>query len=171
MSYCHSAPSVVQPASGVNVHIFDFPETAKQNATKNIRKQDLNVLYQVCDFRADRKTRWLPRSLIGWGISDFFSETAEQNSKKLDMKQDINVFRTDRKSKMATLASDLLRHFQLFLWISNIYFKIVTIHINITNEWFRGLKKGNNCLCECISLFVLIHIFIVNIMLAWCNDA
>ena len=34
--------------------IFDFfSETAEQNSTKLDRKQDLNVLYQVCVFRAD----------------------------------------------------------------------------------------------------------------------
>ena len=36
--------------------IFDFSsETAERNSTKLDRKQDLNVLYQVCVFRADRK--------------------------------------------------------------------------------------------------------------------
>ena len=69
MSYCHSAPSVV------NFHIFDFSsETAEWNSTKLDRKQDLNALYQVCVFWAD------------W------------------------------KNKMATLASDWLRHFRLLLW-------------------------------------------------------
>ena len=72
MSYCHSAPSVVRPSvrpssvrpsvvrrpSGVNFHIFDFSsETAEQNSTKLDRKQDLNVLYQVCVFRAHRKNK------------------------------------------------------------------------------------------------------------------
>ena len=44
------------------------------------RKQDLNVLYQVCIFRADRKTKmailasdWLRH------FFDLFSETTEQN--------------------------------------------------------------------------------------------
>ena len=68
------------------------------------------------------KTRWPPWSLIGWDIFDFASETAERNSTKLDRKQDLNVlyqvwvFRADRKNKMATLASDWLRHFRLLLW-------------------------------------------------------
>ena len=68
------------------------------------------------------KTRWPPLSLIGWDIFDFSSETAERNSTKLDRKQDYNVlyqvcvFRADRKNKMATLASDWLRHFRLLLW-------------------------------------------------------
>ena len=36
--------------------IFDFSsETAKQNTSKLDRKQDLDVLYQVCVFRVDRK--------------------------------------------------------------------------------------------------------------------
>ena len=38
--------------------IFDFSsETAERNRTKLDRKQDLNVLYQVCVFRADRKNK------------------------------------------------------------------------------------------------------------------
>ena len=68
------------------------------------------------------KTRWRPWSLIGQDIFDFSSETTERNSTKLDRKQDLNVlyqvcvFRTDRKNKMAALASDWLRHFRLLLW-------------------------------------------------------
>ena len=68
------------------------------------------------------KTRWPPLPLNGWDIFDFSSETTERNSTKLDRKQDLNVlyqvcvFRADRKNKMATLASDWLRHFRLFLW-------------------------------------------------------
>ena len=39
-------------------YIFDFSsETAEWNSTKLHRKQDLNVLYQVCVFRADRKNK------------------------------------------------------------------------------------------------------------------
>ena len=38
--------------------IFDFSsETAERNITKLDRKQDLNALYQVCVFRADRKNK------------------------------------------------------------------------------------------------------------------
>ena len=38
--------------------IFDFSsETEERNSTKLDRKQDLNVLYQVCVFRADRKNK------------------------------------------------------------------------------------------------------------------
>ena len=45
-------------------HIFDFfSETAVRNSTKVNRKQDLNVLYQVCVFDPMEKTRWPPRTL------------------------------------------------------------------------------------------------------------
>ena len=38
--------------------IFDFfSESAEGNSTKLYRKQDLNILYQVCVFRADRKNK------------------------------------------------------------------------------------------------------------------
>ena len=38
--------------------IFDFSsETAERNSTKLDRMQDLNVLYKVCVFRADRKNK------------------------------------------------------------------------------------------------------------------
>ena len=103
--------------------IFDFSsETAEQNSTKLDRKQDLNALYQVCVFRADRKNKMAAWPLIGWDILDFSSETTEQNSTKLDRKQDLHtlyqvgVLRANRKSKMAALASDWPRHFGLLLW-------------------------------------------------------
>ena len=229
MHYCDHAlsvvrrPSVRRPSvrpSSLTFHIFDFSfETTEQNLTKLYRKVDLNLLYQVCVFRADRKnkmaalasdwlrhfrlllwnrwmefketwqearsqrplpslcfsgrlekqygrpglwladtswtsplkplngiqrnligskismsstkfvffrpigkTRWPPWPLIGWDIFGFSSETAERYSTKLDRKEDLNalyqvcVFRADWKNKMAALASDWLRHFQLLLW-------------------------------------------------------
>ena len=119
VSYCHSAPSV-RP-SRVNFHIFDFSsESAKRNSTKLDRKEDLNALYQVCVFRADRKNKMA--TLAADWLRHFRSETAERNSTKLDRKQNLNalhqhcVFRVDRKNKMAALASDWLRHFRLLLW-------------------------------------------------------
>ena len=103
--------------------IFDSSsETAERNSTKLDRKEDLNVLYQVCVFGPIGKPRWPPWPLIGWDIFDFSSETAERNSTKLDRKQDLNilyqvcVFRADRKNKIAALASDWLRHIWLLLW-------------------------------------------------------
>ena len=50
--YCDHGLSVVRPS--LTFHIFDFSsETAERNSTKLYRKQDLNILYQVCVFRAD----------------------------------------------------------------------------------------------------------------------
>ena len=61
-------------------------------------------------------TRWL---------THFDFSTAVPNLGKLDRKQEPNVlyegsaFRTKRKTKMATVAFDLLRHFRLLFW--NLY--------------------------------------------------
>ena len=103
--------------------IFDFSsETAERNSTELDRKQDLNVLYQVCVFRADRKNKMAALASDWLRLFNFSSETAERNSTKLDRKQDLNVlykvcvFWADRKNKMAALASDWLRHFRLLLW-------------------------------------------------------
>ena len=90
MSYCHSAPSVVRPSvrpSGVNFHIFDFSsETAERNSTKLDRKQDLNALYQVCVFWADRKNKmaalvsdWLRHfRLLLWNRWTEFNDTWQE---------------------------------------------------------------------------------------------
>ena len=46
------------PRTLIGWDFFDFfSETAKRNSTNLDRKQDLNVLYQVCVFRADRKIK------------------------------------------------------------------------------------------------------------------
>ena len=73
------------------INIFDFSTTAEQISTKLDRKQDLNVLYKVCVFRANRisyraalASDWL-RPIF------YFSETAERNSTQLDRRQDRNV--------------------------------------------------------------------------------
>ena len=64
--------------------IFDFfSETAEQNSTKLDRKQDLNVLYQFCVFRADQKNKmaalasdWLTHfQLLLWNRWTEFNET------------------------------------------------------------------------------------------------
>ena len=67
--------------------IFDFSsETAERNSTKLDRKQDLNVLYQVCVFRADRKNKmaamasdWLRHfRLLLWNRCPEFNETWQE---------------------------------------------------------------------------------------------
>ena len=67
--------------------ILDFSsETAEQNSTKLDRKQDLNVLYQVCVFRDDRKNKmaalasdWLRHfRLLLWNRWTEFNETWQE---------------------------------------------------------------------------------------------
>ena len=67
--------------------IFDFSsETAEWNSTKLDRKQDLNALYQVCVFRADRKNKvaalasdWLRHfRLLFWNRRTEFNETWQE---------------------------------------------------------------------------------------------
>ena len=67
--------------------IFDFSsETAERNSTKLDRKQDLNVLYQVCVFRADWKNKmaalasdWLRHfRLLLWNRWTEFNETWQE---------------------------------------------------------------------------------------------
>ena len=67
--------------------IFDFSsETAERNSTKLDRKQDLNVLYQVCVFRADNLTKmsalasdWLRHfRLLLWNCWTEFKETWQE---------------------------------------------------------------------------------------------
>ena len=60
--------------------IFDFSsENTEQNSTKLDRKQTLNVLYPVCDFRANGINKMATPPLIDWNILDFSSEAAEGN--------------------------------------------------------------------------------------------
>ena len=67
-------PSSVRPSSvcpSLTFHIFDFSsETAERNLTKLDRKQDLNVLYQVCVFRANRKNKM---ATLGLWLAETFS--------------------------------------------------------------------------------------------------
>ena len=86
------------------------------------RKQDLNVLYKVCVFQADRKNNMATLASDWLRHFWFSSETAERNLTKFDKKQylkvlyQVCVFQADRKNKMPTLASDRLRHFRLLFW-------------------------------------------------------
>ena len=95
--YCDHAlsvvrrPSVVRPSvlrpSSLTFHIFDFSsETTERNLTKLYRKVDLNVLYQVCVFRADQKNKmaalasdWLRHfRLLLWNRWTEFNETWQE---------------------------------------------------------------------------------------------
>ena len=74
---------------------------------RNDRKQDLNVLYQVCVFSASRKNKMAAPASDWLRHFDFFSEIAEQNSRNLTGIK-ISTFSTkfvffwpNRKNKMA----------------------------------------------------------------------
>ena len=59
-SLCFSGGSEKQdgrPGLWLAETFFTSPETAERNLKKLDRKQDLNVLYQVCVFQADRKNK------------------------------------------------------------------------------------------------------------------
>ena len=114
-------PSSVRPS--LTFHIFDFSsETTEQNSTKLDRKQDLNVLYQVCDFQVDRKNKmaalasdWLRHfRLLLWKRWTEFHETWQEARSQRHLPS--WCFRADRKNKMAALASNWLRHFRLLPW-------------------------------------------------------
>ena len=139
-------------------YIFNFSsKTTERNSKKLDRKQDLNVLYQVCVFRANwKKTRWSHGPLIDWDIFDFSSETAERTAMKLDRKKDLNVlyqvfcFWADRKNKMAALKggtlysgaryvalwascfshyhNDIKKHMYLFIYLSKSIIFCTDIH-------------------------------------------
>ena len=121
MSYCHSAPSGVRPAS-LTFTFSTSPLKLLNGIQRNLTGSKISSpSIKFVFFGPIGKTRWPPWPLIGWDIFYFSSETAERNSMKLDRKQDLNalyqvcVFRANRKNKMAALASDWLRHIRLLL--------------------------------------------------------
>ena len=75
----------VRPSS-LTFHIFDFfSETTDWNLTKLYMKVDLNVLYQVCVFRVDRKNKmaalpsnWLRHFRLLWNRRREFNETWQE---------------------------------------------------------------------------------------------
>ena len=76
------------------------------------------------------------RPSLTFHIFDFSYESAERNWTKLYRKLGLNVFyqvcvfRTDQKNKMAALASDWLKHFQL----------ILCNHWTVLNEIWQGAR-------------------------------
>ena len=102
--------------------IFDFfSETTERNSTKLDRKQDLNVLYQVCVFRADRKNKmaalasdWLRHfRLLLWNRWTEFNETWQEARSQHSLAS--LCFSGRSEKQMAALASYWLRHFRLLL--------------------------------------------------------
>ena len=109
--------------------IFDFSsKTAERNLTKLDRKQDINVLYQVCVYQSDWKNN-VAAPASGWRVyqSDWKNNVAAPASGwrvyQSDWKNNVaapasdwRVYQSDWKNNVAAPASDWLRHFVLFLW-------------------------------------------------------
>ena len=102
------------PLPLIDWDILDFSsEMYEQNSTKLNRKQDLNVLYQVCVFRADRKNKmaalasdWLRHfRLFLWNRLTEFDETWQEARSQRPLSS-LCFFRVNQKNKMAALASD-----------------------------------------------------------------
>ena len=110
-----------QPLIGLDIFNF-FSETAERNSTKLDRKEDLNVLYQVCVFRADRKNKmaalvsdWLRHfQLLLWNRWMELNETWQEARSKLLLPS--LCFLGWSENKMAAPSSDWPRHFWLLLW-------------------------------------------------------
>ena len=131
VSYCYNAPSVVRvdrktgwpPWPLIGWEIFDFfSETAERKSTKLDRKQDLNVFYKDCVFRANLKNKmaalasdWLRTfRLLCWNRLTEFKETRQEARYQSPLAS--LRYRADRINKMAASASDWLSHFLLLLW-------------------------------------------------------
>ena len=104
--------------------IFDFSsETAEWNSTKLDRKQDLNVLYQVCVFLADRKNKmaalasdWLRHFLLLlWNHWTEFNETWQEAKSQRPLPSLCFSGRTEKQDGRPRAASDWLRLW-LLLW-------------------------------------------------------
>ena len=95
--------------------IFDFSETTERNSTELERKQDLNVLYQICVFwpsgKNDRPASdWLKHyRLLLWNRWKEFNETCQRTLPSL--------FLTGRSGKQnGRPGVSLAGIFQLLLW-------------------------------------------------------
>ena len=117
---CFSGQSINKMAALASDWFGNFricSKNVERNSTKLTRKEDLNVLYQVCVFQGDRKNEMDAlaklkqispmKSLNGiqWNLTESMISTSS-----------IVVFRADQKNKMAAQVSDLLKHFRLLLW-------------------------------------------------------
>ena len=103
--------------------IFDFfSESAEQNSTRLDRKQDLNTLYQVCVFWADRKNKmaalasdWLRHfRLLLWNRWTEFNETWQEARSQSLLPSLCFSGRSEKQDGRP--GSDWLRHFRLLLW-------------------------------------------------------
>ena len=99
----------------------------ERNSTKLDRKQDLNVLYKFCVFRADRKNKmadlasdWLRHfRLLPWNCWTDFNETWQEARFQRSL-QSLCFSGPIAINIMTALASDWLRHFQLLKLLNGI---------------------------------------------------
>ena len=98
--------------------IFDFSsETAEQKWTKLDRKQDLNVLYQVCVFRAHLKNKMAALAsdrlrhfgLLLWNRLTELNETWNEARSQHSLPSLYVTGRSVKKKKMTTLADSSKR--------------------------------------------------------------
>ena len=103
-------------------HFFSL--TAEQNLTKLERKEVLKIFYQIFGFRLIEKQRWLPWSLTLF-LAETFSTSPLQPLNRIwwnltgsknstSSTKFVLLFLWNGKTIMATMASDLLRHFRIF---------------------------------------------------------
>ena len=145
-------PSSVRQS--LTFHIFDFfSETAERNSMKLHRKQDPNVLYKVCVFRADQKNKmaalasdWLRHfQLLLWNRLNGIQRNLT-GSKISTSSTKFVFFGADRKNKMAALASDWLRYFRLLLLNCLMEFKERKQDLNVLYQVcvFSGRSVNKN---------------------------
>ena len=103
--------------------IFDFSDdTAKRNSKKLDRKQDLSPLPSLCfsgwsEKQDGRPSLWLAETFSTSSLKPLNGIQQNLTGKKIPMSSTKFVFFGPMgKNKMASLASDWLRHFQLLLW-------------------------------------------------------
>ena len=105
---------VITRCPSLTFHVFDFSsKSTEQNSTKLDRKQDLNGLFQVCVFRADRKNNmvatvfhWLRHfRLLLWNRWAEFNETWQDSKIFNVLYQVFLFFGPVGKNKMAVLSN------------------------------------------------------------------
>ena len=132
-----------------------YATAAGWNSTRLDRKQDFNVLYQVCAFRADRKNKmaalvfdWLRHfRLLLWNRWTEFNETW-QEARSQRRPPSLCFFGPIEKNKMSALASDWLRHFRLLLrdrWTEfNETWQEARSHRRLSSLCFSGRSEKQN---------------------------
>ena len=111
------------PWSLIDRYIFDFSfETAEQNSTKLDRKQDLNMLYQVCFFSGrsekqdGRPGLWLAETFSTSLLKLLNGIQGNLTGSKISTSSTkFLFFGLIEKNKMVVLVSHWLTHFKLFL--------------------------------------------------------